>query len=369
MEAMPIVHIHIADIHFGAIDPEKQFRILEEQFLKPISTIGFQILSIDGDLFDRKFIASSKAVEYATMFVHRCAGLCIMRNASLIIISGTESHEAGQLSLYRDLTNVYSCPIYIVEQAQFIYTCGLKILCLPEEYGKGEDYYAPMLNQVYDAVFMHGTLVGGVYGANTADLNARRPVFGIEHFKGCKGPIIAGHVHQYMCLNNYMYYVSNPIRYKYGEEEAKGYGIVTQLYTGEHYYQFMPIVSDRYDTVELNVDPEEAIENIVEQIAFLQQSSEGNVKVRISGASQLNTQLLTQYFRNSPNIKLEFQKKNQDGEPLINTTEEIAKKYSGMDYLLDPNTDCYSKLAQYINEQEGYKFISSEELRSIYSEK
>ena len=29
--------IHIADIHFGAIDPIAELAILEEQFLKPIS--------------------------------------------------------------------------------------------------------------------------------------------------------------------------------------------------------------------------------------------------------------------------------------------------------------------------------------------
>ena len=38
------VEVHIADIHFGSIDPQKQFAILNEQFLKPISTIDFDMV-------------------------------------------------------------------------------------------------------------------------------------------------------------------------------------------------------------------------------------------------------------------------------------------------------------------------------------
>ena len=52
------VEVHIADIHFGSIDSQKQFAILNEQFLKPISTIDFDILSIDGDIFDKKLLAN-----------------------------------------------------------------------------------------------------------------------------------------------------------------------------------------------------------------------------------------------------------------------------------------------------------------------
>lgn len=366
----PITHIHIADIHFGAIDPEEQYNILYDQFLKKISKIHFDILSIDGDLFDRKFIASHKAVEYATMFVHRCAVLCEMRRASLIIISGTESHEAGQLSLFKDLSKIVNTQqIFIVESATFIYTHGLKILCLPEEYGKGENYYAPLLNQVYDACFMHGTLVGGVYGANNPDLNARRPVFGIDHFRGCKGPIIAGHVHEHMCLNKYMYYVSNPVRYKFGEENEKGFGIVLQNRNGDHYYSFYPIISNRYDTIEISMLPGEDADGLVKRIIDLKASIQGYLRVIISDISDLDGRLVTQYFRTDNTIKIVIQRKNQADEPLINTTEAIVNKYSGMEFLLDPNTDCYTKLSQYINHNEGYTFISGDELRNIYNGK
>ena len=95
-----VVEVHIADIHFGSIDPLKQFNILNEQFLSKIATIDFDILSIDGDIFDKKFMANSMSVMYAMEFVRICTELCKAKQATMIIISGTESHDAGQLKLF-----------------------------------------------------------------------------------------------------------------------------------------------------------------------------------------------------------------------------------------------------------------------------
>ena len=49
-----VVEVHIADLHFGSVDPQKEFTILDEQFLQRIARIDFDILSIDGDIFDKK---------------------------------------------------------------------------------------------------------------------------------------------------------------------------------------------------------------------------------------------------------------------------------------------------------------------------
>ena len=70
----PIIHVHIADIHFGSIDPETEFKILVEQFINPIAQIPFNILAIDGDLFDRKYSAYQLAMLYSLLIcVYRCA--------------------------------------------------------------------------------------------------------------------------------------------------------------------------------------------------------------------------------------------------------------------------------------------------------
>ena len=144
--ANPLVMVHIADIHFGCIDPQRELQILFDQFLRKIEQIHFDILAIDGDLFDRKFAANNPAVQWAITFINYCVDICDRRNADLIIISGTESHDAGQLRLFYDLSVNPDHNVWIIDHIQFVHTHGVKILCIPEEYGKRSAYYEEYLN-------------------------------------------------------------------------------------------------------------------------------------------------------------------------------------------------------------------------------
>ena len=95
-----LTEIHISDIHFGVMDPKVQFDILSDQFIAKIAQIKFDILSIDGDLFDHKFLSNSDAVMYATKFIDILVFLCRNANATLVLLHGTESHDARQLKLF-----------------------------------------------------------------------------------------------------------------------------------------------------------------------------------------------------------------------------------------------------------------------------
>lgn len=363
-----VTEVHIGDIHFGSVDPAKQFTILYEQFLSRIATIDFDILSIDGDIFDKKFMANSDAVMYAMKFVRLCADLCICKNATLIIISGTESHDAGQLKLFYEYKNDERLDIRIVEHAQFEYVQGLKILCIPEEYGKGEAYYRNLLDDVYDTVFMHGTTVGSVYGASKEDLNSSKyPIFSINSFAGCKGPIICGHVHKAMCLNGYIYYCSNPIRYRFGEEEEKGFCIVLHdRFTGYHNLQFIPIKSFRYDTINIRTLQYSDPNSVIQYLDNLLSNGIDNIRIDFSDLNEPTVQkIIEQYYANNPSIVIKrYVEKNT---PTVNTTEEIEKKYSNLDFLLDPTLDSYSKFVQFINYNMGTQYITIEQLKTVLS--
>jgi len=363
-----ITEIHMADIHFGSTDPFKQFTILCEQFFPKIEQIDFDILSIDGDIFDRKFMANSDAVMYAMEFVRLCTEICIRKAATLILISGTESHDSGQLKLFYGYKDDERLDIRIVEHAQFEYVQGLKILCIPEEYGKGADYYNNLLNDVYDTVFMHGTVVGSVYGANKEDLDSSRyPVFSIDSFGGCKGPIIAGHVHKAMCLNGYIYYCSNPIRYKFGEEEDKGFCIVLHdRVNGYHNLQFMPIESFRYDTIDIRTLEYSDPNSVIQHLDNLLINGIDNIRIDFSELNEPACQkIIEQYYSTNPAVSIKrFVEKNS---PSVNTTEEIENKYSDLDFLLDPTLDEYSKFVQFINHNMGNQYITVERLKSVLS--
>ena len=98
---MTLVEAHIADIHFGAIEPNLQYKILQEQFLQHLHELQvLDIISINGDLFDHRFLASSDAIMYASMFIQELIEIAKEKNATLILISGTASHDADQLKLF-----------------------------------------------------------------------------------------------------------------------------------------------------------------------------------------------------------------------------------------------------------------------------
>lgn len=363
-----VVEVHIADLHFGAIDPYKQFCILKEQFLDKVSTIPFNILSIDGDIFDKKFMANSAAVYYAMEFVRICAEICAQKMATTIIIGGTESHDAGQLQLFKMYEEYENMDFRIVEHICFHYAQGLKILCIPEEYGKGKEYYREYLDDVYDTVFMHGTVVGSVYGASHEDLDSKKyPVFSIDSFGGCSGPIICGHVHKAMCLNKYIYYNSNPIRYRFGEEEEKGYNIVLHdLVTGMHKLEFIPIKSFRYDTIDIKTLENTDANYLINYFDNLLANGIDNVRIDFSDLNIPTVQkIIEQYYMNNNNVSIKrYIEKNT---PQVNTTEEIENKYADLGFLLDPNLDEYSKFVNFINHNEGKQFITVEELKKVLS--
>lgn len=362
-----VTEIHIGDIHFGCgIDPAKHYAILVEQFISKITLIDFDILSIDGDIFDRKLMANSDAVMYAMEFVRLCTEECIRKNATLIIISGTESHDAGQLKLFYGYKDDERLDIRIVEHMQFEYAQGLKILCIPEEYGKGEEYYHKYLDDVYDTVFMHGTVVGSVYGANKEDLNSQKyPVFSIDSFGGCRGPIICGHVHKAMCLNGYIYYCSNPIRYRFGEEEEKGFCIVLHdRMSGYHNLNLIPITSFRYDTIDIKSLQYNEPNSVIQYLDGLLQNGIDNIRIDFSDLNEPTIQkIVEQYYSTNPSVVIKrFVEKNSPG---INTTEEIQNKYSDLDFLLDPTLDSYNKFVQFINHNEGKQYITVERLKAV----
>lgn len=361
-----VTEVHIADIHFGSVDPFKQFAILKEQFLDKIATIDFDILSIDGDIFDKKFMANSDAVFYALEFVRLCTILCVQKQTTMIIISGTESHDAGQLKLFYGYRDQPDLDIRIVERAQFEYAYGLKILCIPEEYGKGEEYYRAVLDEAYDTVFMHGTVVGSVYGASKEDLNSTKyPVFSIDSFAGCRGPIICGHVHKAMCLNGYIYYCSNPIRYKFGEEEDKGFDIVLHdIHSGRHHLAFIPIESFRYDTIDIRTLNTADPNAIIQHLDNLLINGVDNIRIDFSELNEPTIQkIIEQYYLNNPNVSIKrYVEKNT---PQVNTTADIEAKYADLDFLLDPSLDSYTKFVHFINHNMGKQYITVEKLKSV----
>lgn len=369
-----IIEVHTADLHFGnnSVDPSTEFTILEEQFLNPISTMNFDILYIDGDIYDHRVMTNSDTTMYVTMFIDRCVNICRLKGAALVIIYGTKVHDDDQLKVFYHYLSDPTVDVRIIEQARFELIKGKRVLCLPEEYNKGSEYYENLLyhSGFYDSVAMHGTLAGSVYGCDKEDLNGERAVFDLHNFCYCKGPIISGHVHTPMCLKGYMYYTGNPVRYKFGEEEPKGFTIlVHNIRTREFYTHFQEITSFRYDTINLDYMVMEDPKIVINHIKSLQEQGVHNIRVEFT-VDNANIDIVKNYYRTNSSVKIKDDSKKVKSSTGIDSSsnDDLPEEYKEYQFLLDPNLTEYEKLTKFINIKKGFTYITAEELISILNE-
>lgn len=363
------VEAHIADLHFGVMDPLKEFRILQEQFLNYIDSMNvLDIVSINGDIFDRKLLANSDAVMYAMYFVQNLVNICIRKNATIILISGTASHDADQLKLFTPFIRS-GVDIRIIFETQFIFVKGKKILCIPEMYNMGEEYYLKYLQYsgLYDSCYMHGTFMGAIRGKDEADLNSNRePVFSMDHFASCKGPIISGHNHVNSVYKKDFYYCGSPIRWRFGEEGEKGFLIlVHNLATRRYLVHLEPIHSFRYDTINLDDMLQSDPRFIVDYINKLKSDGIDFIRIKFTKNDAEKISILKSYFNNRSDIKIEA---NFEREKIKRQLQEMDEKYQEYDYLFDDNLSSKEKLVQYINQQENSTYWTLDNFESFVNE-
>ena len=325
-----LVEIHTADIHFGAMDPKIQYDLLTKGILDKVQNIQFDLFCINGDLFHHKFMSNSDAVLYASMFVDNIIQLCKRNRAALIILHGTASHDANQLKLFYHYLADTTLEMYIIESATFVTTHGKKILCLPEEYNKGRDYYLNLLewSGSYDSVCMHGNLKGAIFGCDKEDLDtAKNPTFDINSFQFCKGPIIAGHVHVSGCYQGHMYYSGSPLRWQFGEDLD---GMV-------------------------NYDPKEVIKYLTD----LKASGIDFIKVKFTkGGSAVDA--LKAYYKMNNEITIDAS--DVQFQETIKENQKVSEEYAKYSYITDNNLTPNDIIVRYINDEKGCAFITVDEL-------
>lgn len=358
--------VHIADLHFGAFNPKTQYKILEEQCFSQIEQIPkIDIISIDGDIFDHKVMSNSDTALYASLAVDRLVNICKQKGSTLLILHGTYSHDYDQLKLFYHYMSDNSADVRIVTTLKFEYIKGAKILCIPELYGVDESVYHKFFFESgwYDAAFVHGTFKGAVYGDNVGAGRLLTP----EDFIYCKGVAIAGHVHKSGCFNGFFYYCGCPYRWKFGEEEEKGYLLLSHdLDTQIHYVQFEPIKSFRYDTIYLDELVSEDPKKITEYINQLKiEKGIDFIKVRFRvPIPGYNKTIINNYYRNNSSTTIEF----LDTKEVEEMKQQEQIKSTEYSYLTDNKLSDFEKFVRYVNDNEGYEFITVQKLEELLRE-
>ena len=366
-----LIEIHLADLHFGAFNPKSQYEILMDQMYNRIVQLPkIDIISIDGDIFDHKVMSNSDAALYASKFIDNLVHLSIEKNATLVLLAGTYSHDFDQLKLfyhYMDHNMELGADIRIITDIRFEYIKGAKILMIPELNSVSESVYQKFFfhSGWYDEAFAHGTFEGSVYGNLTSGSSR---LLTEKDFIFCKGVAISGHVHKSGCFKGFYYYCGCPYRWKFGEEEQKGFLILAHdLDSRVHYVSFQEIDSFKYITIYLDElvseDPKKICDWINERKA-----KDGidyikvKFRVKIPG---YNKTIINNYYRNNPTVFVEFEQLDEIEKAKQNGLL-VSSEYN---YLMDNSISDFDRFVRFVNEKEGCEFITVERLTQILNDK
>lgn len=364
--------VHIADIHFGAFNPQLQFELLSNQFLKILQDPSFpdiDLISVNGDIFDHKLMGNSDSIYYASVFVDELVKIARTKKCTLLLLHGTYSHDADQLKLFYHYMGDKSVDVRVVTQIQFEQVKNCRILCIPELYGISDEFYDEVLHKsgYYDLAVVHGTFEGSVYGNNSG--NAK--LFNIHDFNMCTGLMVGGHVHHPGCFSGYFYYCGCPYRWKFGEEEEKGFLFCMQdLDNDFHDVYFQKIISKTYITIELKDIISEDPQKIISYIDDLKRSKgidylKIKFKYPIDGANKV---IINNYYRNSNHTFVEFMNLMEEQKARATANGETKLEDSEFAFIFDDKLSDLEKFVRYCNVQEGEEFISIDKLKAILSD-
>ena len=181
----------IADIHFGKINNEEEmYNALKKYFIGYAEKIKPELIVICGDSYDSKVFTNSNANIYMNKFIKDCIGT----GSTIIILEGTEAHDRHQINA---LSHYISDKFFIVNTVTKLNILGLKLLILPEEYVRNENYYSEYLDDKYDYIFGHGMSSHVGFSTKTSDEIVIKPYVwkAKELTKICKHYTVFGHIH------------------------------------------------------------------------------------------------------------------------------------------------------------------------------
>ena len=233
----------------------------------------------------------------------------------------------------------------------------------------GEKYYSKLLfdSGTYDSCYMHGTFKGAIRNKNEHDLDSNRePVFDMEDFRCCLGPIISGHNHVNSIYKKHFHYCGSPIRWCFGEENDKGFLIlIHNIHTRQYIVHLEPIYSFIYSTINLddilNTDPQ----NIIHHIENLKNNGIDKLRVIFTKNDVEKIALIKNYFHNKRDIKIKTDFELTNIEEKL---EEMNTQFTQYSYLFDKNLSATEKLVQYINQEENSTIWTAESLTKFIKE-
>lgn len=283
--------VSIADIHWGAMDPDEMYNNLQ-YFLDFIKMRGdIDMVVICGDYFDYRLTLNSKAALKALRWFDELYNTCISSGVKrLRMIRGTKEHDNDQLeAIHPRETGDFFKKFYITTTEETL--PGLNCIYCPDETVNLYEYeklYMDQMMSIHDIGFFHGNFDIKLPKL-VINQNLESEIPSIIYFKDywskfINGPMIAGHWHVFTDSDP-LIYIGSYDRWIFGEEEDKGF-LFTQYNTEDHSYYWKHIVNPfarKYESIiidnSLCVSPDD-FANLHNDILDLKKS-DPEMKIRV----------------------------------------------------------------------------------------
>ena len=354
----------IADIHWGAMDPDEMYNNLQ-YFLDFIRMKGdIDLVVICGDYFDYRLTLNSKAALKALRWfdelynTRKDNGVKKLRS-----IKGTKEHDNDQWEA-----------IHPRETGEFFkkfYTCtseetlpGLHCIYCPDETINLKDYEELYLKEMmsrHDIGFFHGnfdTQLPKMVIDQNLESNIPSIIYFKDHWsKVINGPLVSGHWHVFTDLDP-LIYIGSYDRWAFGEEEDKGF-LYIQYDTNNHSYYWKHIENPfarKYNTIIIDntlcVTPDD-FANLTQDIQDLKKS-DPEMKIRVvyqitseNDESLVNFNEFRNLISSIKNVKVDVKdfvkKRNKEKQK-----EKVAISSGKYSYILDHPLEIKSNIHEYL---------------------
>ena len=374
------IGVHSGDIHIGvrAITADEMKYQLYEQFIKPISKMMFiDFITLNGDISDCPLSFNSKMAEVYLWLFDSIVNIAKQKNAAVIVIEGTKSHDCDHLNNVKFYENDKDLEIYFVHEPTELEVKGMKIYCLPDIYIKSdkeekEIYKYP--DKYFDYILGHGSVTETQFVKQETEHSISKNIVydSKELLRMSKGPILFGHIHQNLRYRGRIYYINSFTRFAHAEEEPKGFMVTaydreTSKYIAERVENKLAFKFNTF-FMKHNEFENTDIEDIVKKIdKFIEKNNVDRLCLDIqytnTQANIAKIQILRSHYGKSKIVnKMKFKSISVKEAEIIEQAEQ--KQGNSKDYLRDKSLRFDEKLQRFIQEEYG-EFIPIEKLQIL----
>ena len=354
----------IADIHWGAMDPDEMYNNLQ-YFLDFIRMKGdIDLVVICGDYFDYRLTLNSKAALKALRWFDELYNTCKDNGVKkLRAIKGTKEHDNDQWeAIHPRETGEFFKKFYICTSEETL--PDLHCIYCPDETVNLKEYEELYLKEMmshHDIGFFHGNfdtqlpkmVIDQNLGANIPSI-----IYFKDHWsKVIDGPLVSGHWHVFTDLDP-LIYIGSYDRWAFGEEEDKGF-LYIQYDTNSHLYYWKHIENPfarKYNTIIIDntlcVTPDD-FANLTQDIQDLKKS-DPEMKIRVvyqitseNDESLVNFNEFRNLISSIKNVKVDVKdfvkKRNKEKQK-----EKVAISSGKYSYILDHPLEIKSNIHEYL---------------------